>query len=132
MRLSRATPLFCLAAAVGAAAEAADTADSSTPVHPPACTATSSTGSGAFFDLRPDIVVAPGKSKSSYSSATNKDYHIRGYDYNKNFTLNICSPVVEPVKDVSGVSETAWANVSAYYTSFGDVYSIGYVETASI
>jgi cation-dependent mannose-6-phosphate receptor len=125
MRPSRAIPLLCLVAAAGVVAEAVDTGDSATPVHPPSCTATSSTGSGAYFDLRPDIAAAPGKSKSSYG--VTKDYHIRGYDYNKNFTLNICSPVIEPVKDVSGVSESSWANVSAYYTSYGDVYSIGYV-----
>ena len=90
----------------------------------PECTALSSTGSGAFFDLRPDIAHPPVKGKQHKTGIT-KDYHSRGHDYGKNFTLNICGPVVDPVEDVVGVSKGVWANVSAYYTYHGDVYSIG-------
>ncbi|GJN69232.1 hypothetical protein PCL_02310 [Purpureocillium lilacinum] len=96
----------------------------STTTHAPACTATSSSGSGAFFDLRPDMAVHPDKSKSHKSSVT-KDYHAKGYDYGKNFTLNICGPVVDPVTDVIGLKKEQWANVSAYYMSYGNIYSIG-------
>ncbi|KAI0014804.1 mannose-6-phosphate receptor binding domain-containing protein [Xylariomycetidae sp. FL0641] len=91
-----------------------------------ACTATST--SGAFFDLRPIIAV---KTRSDGSRPSNSkggpivDYHARGYDYGSNFTLNICNAVVEPVEDVKGVDENRWANISAYYVSTGDVYSLG-------
>ncbi len=107
-------------AAAGAYAE-----DATTTAPIPACTAVSSTSNGAFFDLRPDIAQkAAGKAARSIT----KDYYARGYDYGKNFTLNICEPVVTPVKDVVGVSKTLWSNVSAYYTYKDKVYSIGYGE----
>ncbi|PHH78165.1 hypothetical protein CDD80_7250 [Ophiocordyceps camponoti-rufipedis] len=99
-----------------AAAVAGEAASSSTTTTAPACTATSSTGSGAFFDLRPDLAGPPNKAK---------DYRAKGYDYGSNFTLNICGAVVEPVKDVVGVEKELWANVSAFYTAHGNVYSIG-------
>ncbi|KAH7170162.1 putative vacuolar sorting receptor [Dactylonectria macrodidyma] len=91
--------------------------------HVPACTATSSTGSGAFFDLRPDMAVEP--VEGSHKSGVTKDYFAKGYDYGKNFTMNICGAVVDPVSDVIGVSPSLWQNVSAYYTSKGQVFSIG-------
>lgn len=105
-------------AAAGVRAE-----DATTTAPVPACTALSSTSNGAYFDLRPDIAhKAEGKS----TRAIHKDYHARGYDYNRNFTLNICEPVVAPVKDVHGLKKSQWANVSAYYTYDDKVYSIGY------
>lgn len=113
-----------LAAAVAGVHAAADTPTTTT--HVPACTATSSTGSGGFFDLRPDTAVALGEGKP-HKSGTYKDYHSRGYDYGKNFTLNICGAVVEPVSHVVGLKESQWVNVSAYYTSHDSVYSIGFV-----
>jgi len=118
MRYSIFIPLL---AAMASAAE-----EPSTTTHAPACTATSSSGSGAFFDLRPDMAVHPDKSKSHKGSVT-KDYHAKGYDYGKNFTLNICGPVVDPVTDVIGLKKEQWANVSAYYMSYGNIYSIGSV-----
>lgn len=89
----------------------------------PACTATASSGSGAFFDLRPDTAhkIDPEKSHSGVT----KDYHARGWDYGKNFTLNICGAVIDPVSEVVGVDQKQWANVSAYYKSNDVVYSIG-------
>lgn len=96
----------------------------------PACTATSASGSGAFFDLRPDTAVGSDASGASSGSPT-KDYHARGWDYGKNFTLNICGSVVEPVTEVVGVSASAWANVSAFYTDHDQIYSIGYVSPFS-
>lgn len=110
---------------LGAVASSASS-DPTTTTQPPACTATSSTGSGAFFDLRPDAAVVPEKGKSSRYGVT-KDYHAKGHDYGKNFTLNICGSVVEEVLDVVGVDEARWANVSAYYMEDGKVYSIGLV-----
>lgn len=119
---------FSLAAALAAAAALATAADnaasSTTPV--PACTATSSTGSGAFFDLRPDTAARHGK-EQAHKTGASKDYHAKGYDYGKNFTLNICGAVVEPVNDVVGLNKDIWANVSAYYMAHGNIYSIGSV-----
>lgn len=112
------------AALMAAAAVSADQAASTSTPPVPACTALSSTSNGAFFDLRPDIAQKPAGKKATRS--INKDYHARGYDYQKNFTLNICEPVVAPVKDVVGVSKSLWSNVSAYYTYKDKVYSIGY------
>ncbi|CAG9952140.1 unnamed protein product [Clonostachys rosea f. rosea IK726] len=79
---------------------------------------------GSYFDLRPDIAW-PEDSGKAHSKAQHKDYYARGWDYGKNFTLNICNSVVSPVTDVVGVSKSQWANVSAYYTSQGNIYSIG-------
>ncbi|KAG9257137.1 putative vacuolar sorting receptor [Emericellopsis atlantica] len=90
----------------------------------PACTATSTTGSGAYFDLRPDIAW-PEDDEKAHRYAQHKDYHARGYDYGKNFTINICNSVVDPLTDVVGLEESQWQNVSAYYMSHGDIYSIG-------
>lgn len=95
----------------------------STTIHVPECTATSSTGSGAFFDLRPDRAIV--EDPDSYAYGPTKDYTAKGHDYGKNFTLNICGAVVDPVVDVVDVQESLWQNVSAYYTSGGKVYSIG-------
>ncbi|PNY25625.1 Mannose-6-phosphate receptor, binding protein [Tolypocladium capitatum] len=112
-----------LAAAVTAVADPLPTA------HAPACTATSSSGSGAFFDLRPDMAVHPDKG-TSHKAGVTKDYHSKGYDYGKNFTMNICGSVVDPVSNVVGLDKNAWANVSAYYMSHGNIYSIGSVMHA--
>jgi cation-dependent mannose-6-phosphate receptor len=116
-------PSLVVALAVSASAATEEPSETSSA---PSCTATSSTSNGAFFDLRLDIAVPPSEHKS-YSSNPTKDYHARGYDYGKNFTLNICDPVIEPVSGVVGVEPTSWANISAYYTADGEIYSIGFV-----
>lgn len=126
MRLLRSFQLLLSGTAVVSALSAVSDDTPSTTTHVPKCTATSSTGSGAFFDLRPDTASAKSK-----SSSVTKDYHSRGYDYGKNFTLNICGAMAEPVMDVVGVDEKLWANVSAYYTSHGNTYSIGLVMTST-
>ncbi|CAH0018398.1 unnamed protein product [Clonostachys rhizophaga] len=118
MRLSQSVLLVSLATL----AMAAKDTEPSPSVPAPACTATSTTGS--YFDLRPDIAW-PEDSGKAHSKAQHKDYYARGWDYGKNFTLNICNSVVAPVTDVVGVSKSQWANVSAYYTSQGNIYSIG-------
>lgn len=126
MRVSR-SAVLCLVAAV---ASAYDDEEPSSTVAVPACTATSSSGSGAFFDLRPDMAIVPEEGKS-HKTGVKEDYYSKGYDYGKNFTLNVCGAVIEPVTDVVGVSESTWANVSAYYTSNDNVYSIGFVRQLS-
>ncbi|KAG5977679.1 hypothetical protein E4U55_006622 [Claviceps digitariae] len=90
----------------------------------PACTATASAGTGGFFDLRP-AVAHPQQQGKQHKTDVMKDYHSRGYDYGKNFTLNICEAVVDPVTDVMGVPKSSWRNVSAYYMAHGNIYSIG-------
>ena len=110
MRILRAAVLLGVAMASEVPQKAAETPSKTT--QAPACTATSSSGSGAFFDLRPDIAKVPEKGKTHWTGVT-KDYYSRGYDYGKNFTMNICGAVLDPVKDVTGVKESQWANVSA-------------------
>ncbi|KAF6836679.1 vacuolar sorting receptor [Colletotrichum plurivorum] len=123
MHLPHSSSLLLLFGAV-ATARAADTSTSSTTTSAPACTAASKSGTGAFYDLRPDIAVKKEEGKSSKGSVTT-DYHARGWDYGRNFTLNICAPVIESVEDVVGLSKGASKNVSAYYTHNTETYSIG-------
>lgn len=98
-------------------------ADDKTPTAT-ACTAISTKG-GSFFDLRPDIAVAPkkdGKSKRGPSA----DYEVKGYDYGYNFTLNICEAVINTPQEVVGIESSLYKNISAYYkTEKGDVFSLG-------
>lgn len=123
MRFSYSAGLAILAASARAIE---DEEPSATTTQVPECTATSQVNSGAYFDLRPNIAW-PEDSEKTYKSNQHKDYHARGYDYGKNFTLNVCSAVVDTVTNVVGVEEAKWANVSAYYMSAGDIYSIGLV-----
>lgn len=92
-----------------------------------ACTATNPK-SGSFFDLRPDIAVkAPSDGSKVQSGVPTKDYKVNGYDYGWNFTLNVCDPVVEELSNVRGdINEEQWKNISAYYQSKGDTYSLGF------
>lgn len=128
MLLRHATTLSLLLASASAAHIYDDEVPSST-APAPACTASSSSGSGAFFDLRPDTAVASEDGKS-HRGVMAKDYRARGWDYGKNFTMNICGAVVDPILDVVGVNQDLWANVSAYYESHGKIYSIGFVRPA--
>jgi cation-dependent mannose-6-phosphate receptor len=90
------------------------------------CTATN-TKSGSFYDLRPDMVVKPPSDGSKPASGVKtEDYKAVGFDYGLNFTMNFCAPVVGSIANVrGGVSEDSWKNISAYYTSKGDTYSLG-------
>lgn len=131
MRLSSTQPLGALLLAAAsfsnfAIAAAAD-ATSTTAAEP--CTATSASG---FHDLRRDTAVQlPEGVKKNKNGAPNTDYFARGWDYPSNFTINICAPVVEPVKKVVGIDEDNWRNVSAYYmSSDGKAYSIGQESSA--
>ncbi|EMR89318.1 putative vacuolar sorting receptor protein [Botrytis cinerea BcDW1] len=91
------------------------------PVDP--CTISSTTGS--FFDLRPLSIQAPEEGKKPAKNAKTDSWHARGYDYKGNFTLNVCAPVVEEVKDFVGVDKSHWQNVSAFYEYDGKKYSVG-------
>ncbi|KAG6037514.1 hypothetical protein E4U41_005043 [Claviceps citrina] len=118
MRQTLFSAAFLTASLVGAKESPSST------THLPACTATASSGTGGFFDLRP-VTAHPPREGKQHKTGVVKDYHAKGYDYGKNFTLNICGAVVDPVTDVMGVSKSSWANVSAYYMSHGSIYSIG-------
>ncbi|KIX02000.1 uncharacterized protein Z518_07939 [Rhinocladiella mackenziei CBS 650.93] len=96
----------------------------STEIKPPPkpCTI-HSPSTGSFFDLRPLQLKIDG---TKYQVASNESYHVKGYDYPYNFTMNFCGPVVEPLDEVEGIPTTTVANVSAFYKDArGDVYSIG-------
>lgn len=121
-----------LAVALAGTAFAADkdpdkTSTSTTSAASP-CVATST--SGAFYDLRPDIAVAPVEGSKIQKGVPTADYLARGWDYGSNFTMNICSPVVKPVEDVVGVEKALWKNISAYYETKGKIYSLGYGRLA--
>lgn len=116
-------------AAAAPAAAAIPPSDSATPSKTTStipCTASST--SGAFYDLRHDIVLPPPAegAKKHKAGVLTTDYVARGYDYGANFTLNICAAVVKPVKNVEGVDRDLWANVSAYYELDGSTFSLGY------
>lgn len=88
------------------------------------CTISSS--SGSFYDLRSLSVLPPDDGKKSTKGADRTEsWHVKGYDYHSNFTLNICAPVVEDIDDVVGVNTKLWPNVSAFYESKGKTYSLG-------
>ncbi|KAK8872561.1 mannose 6-phosphate receptor domain-containing protein [Apiospora arundinis] len=110
-------------------AAGASTSLAADPEKTPTTTAcTASTTAGSFFDLRPDIAKKGGDTKSKHlrrGEAPHKDYHARGWDYGFNFTLNVCEPVVETPDNVRGLDRDSWQNISAYYVSKGDVYSLG-------
>ncbi|CAK7264646.1 Cation-independent mannose-6-phosphate receptor CI-MPR [Sporothrix epigloea] len=105
------------------ASESSAAAPSKTTTTMP-CTATST--SGAFYDLRHDIVLPPVEgAKKPKAGIQVTDYTARGHDYGANFTLNICAAVVKPIINVEGVDRDLWANVSAYYEQNGDTFSLG-------
>jgi hypothetical protein len=94
----------------------------------PDCTVTNPL-TNEFYDLRP--LIRHEADKSAYylplgqTTDIRTDWHINGHDYDHNFTLNICEPVLSDYSDVVDVSDRT--NVSGYYTdSRGDKISIGY------
>lgn len=119
------SPAFLALLSLAGSAWAAPEADKTTTAEP--CTATN-TKFGTFFDLRPAVAVkAPSDGSKAKRGAPLKDYKANGYDYGSNFTLNICSPVVEELANVRGdIGQEQWKNISAYYQSNGDVYSLGF------
>ncbi|KAI0428045.1 mannose-6-phosphate receptor binding domain-containing protein [Xylaria sp. FL1042] len=122
--------ILSLLALTSTAAAASDAQATTTTT---ACTASST--SGAFFDLRPDAAIKPkpdGSRPSHSRGAPLTDYKARGFDYGSNFTLNICNAVVEPIEDVDGIEEGKWQNISAYYVSQGNYYSLGFQSASPI
>lgn len=110
---------FALALRVSAADTPA-TDDPDTPEnHDPLCTVTSP-HSGNFFDLRP-LIRTPGK------TPPHTDWLAKGLDYNSNFTINICAPVLADTSDVEGIKGDARKNISAFYDKDGERFSIGFV-----
>lgn len=93
----------------------------------PPCVARSPT-TGLYYDLN-SISLSPPKTKDEKLRGNIRDesWHAKGHDYHANFTINVCAPVVEDIKDVVGVDRARWQNVSAYYEKEGKTYSIGYV-----
>lgn len=90
------------------------------------CVARSPT-TGLYYDLNTLTVPPPPSDEKSRKYAREESWHVKGYDYGANFTLNICGPVIEEVTDVVGVDEIMWQNVSAYYQKDDKTYSIGFV-----
>lgn len=110
-----------LFAAFGTAVHAVDSGSATK------CVATSPT-TGLYYDLSSLTVHPPPTDpEKSRKHARDQSWHAKGYDYPANFTLNICAPVIEDVRDVVGVEEQNWRNVSAYYQRDGRTYSIGFV-----
>lgn len=87
------------------------------------CTAKSPNTHG-FYDLRSLAVERVDPEKKVGGEKTDS-WKAKGHDYNGNFSLNICAPVVEEIQDVVGVEESLWKNASAYYEADGKVFSIG-------
>jgi len=115
--------VLCHLLAYALPALAASSSDDSKGSHA-ACTIRSPT-SGAFFDLNPLHVTLPSDPKKVAKDARTESWPARGYDYGANFTINFCGPVVEDLKDVVGIEESMWKNVSAFYEFDGKTYSIG-------
>lgn len=90
------------------------------------CTAHSA--AGTFYDLNSISLKPPEEGKKTSKNSRTDSWHAKGYDYESNFTLNICAPVLEDLKDVVGIERDLWANVSAYYNKEGKTYSIGYAQ----
>ncbi|KAI9836145.1 MAG: hypothetical protein M1837_003454 [Sclerophora amabilis] len=84
-----------------------------------------SPNTNSFYDLRPLAVLPPEPGKTTGTDQQVESWHAKGYDYQANFTLNLCAPVVENMTDIVGVEENLWRNVSAYYEFKGKNYSIG-------
>lgn len=122
-----AAPCIAVLAQAGLSSGAAEGTRPSDGVAGP-CIAHSPT-SGLYFDLNA-ISLSPPQLKDGekvHKGDRDESWHGRGYDYGANFTLNICAPVLEKVRDVVGVESARWKNVSAYYEKDGKVYSIGSV-----
>jgi hypothetical protein len=91
------------------------------------CTVISPT-SERFFDLNPMRRVPPSESdgkKSSKKESEEGSWHAKGYDYNANFTINFCGPVVEELDKVQDLDKGLWKNVSAFYERGDKQWAIG-------
>ena len=101
--------------------------DSAEPVKEPVlkpCTA-HNPSNGQFYDLNSITVHPLENHKKAHKDDRTESWKARGYDYNTNFTINFCAPVIESLDDVEGIKGSLVKNVSAYYTMDGKFYSIG-------
>lgn len=116
--------LILLAVAAVLSVSPAHVLAAETPNRP--CTVISPT-TGLFYDLNlislspPEIVDGRKVNKDDRE----RSWRANGHDYGANFTVNICAPVIETVRDVVGVDESRWGDVGAYYERDGKIYSIG-------
>lgn len=91
------------------------------------CTAKSP--SMGFYDLRPIMVPKIDENAKQTGKEKTNSWQSKGHDYNGNFSINFCAPVVEEIADVVGIEKNLWQNVSAYYERDGQVFSIGQEST---
>ena len=84
-----------------------------------------SPNSGSFYDLRSLSVSLPNPDKKPVKGARTESWQAKGYDYNANFSMNICAPVVEDVQDLNGIDQKYWKNVSGFYKKGDKTFSIG-------
>jgi cation-dependent mannose-6-phosphate receptor len=90
-----------------------------------ACTVISPT-SERFFDLNPMRRLPPSESDSKKKKEGEEgSWHAKGYDYNANFTINFCGPVVEELDEVQDLDKGLWGNVSAFYERGSKQWAIG-------
>jgi cation-dependent mannose-6-phosphate receptor len=98
-------------------------AASDKPLKP--CTVISPT-SERFFDLNPMRRLPPSETDSKKKKEGEEgSWHARGYDYNANFTINFCGPVVEELNAVQDLDKGVWQNVSAFYERGDKQWAIG-------
>ncbi|KAM0803382.1 mannose-6-phosphate receptor binding domain-containing protein, partial [Usnea florida] len=84
---------------------------------------------GNTYDLNTITVQPLVDHKKAHKDDRIESWHARGYDYDTNFTMNFCAPVIESMEDVVGIEEELWRNVSAFYTVGKKTYSIGQAST---
>lgn len=112
--------LLCFLSSTGTASD--EKKSKSAPVEP--CTV-QSPHTGSFFDLRPISLLPVPEGKKPHKDQRTESWRAKGHDYHANFTLNVCAPVLEELKDIVGVEQELWRNTSAYYELDGKIYSMG-------
>ena len=80
---------------------------------------------GNFYDLNTMTVQPLVDHKKAHQGDRVESWHAKGYDYDSNFTMNFCAPVIEPLEEVVGISDDLVKNVSAFYVHDKKTYSIG-------
>ncbi|KAL9102731.1 MAG: hypothetical protein Q9163_002162 [Psora crenata] len=82
---------------------------------------------GNFYDLNTIRVHPLENHKKTHKDDRIESWHVRGWDYGLNFTMNFCAPVIEDLskEEVEGVKGDAVKNISAFYRAGDKTYSIG-------